>query len=124
MKYFRLADKAYRETVDLRLYEDDIAAAVAKVKPDAQLFVEQDGFYTIPELGKRESILVSQQLRQNSGLNEYVTYQKVSEAKRLLSDGTRKVYEVADLLGFESAFYFSKVFSVCSITPFYFEQCF
>ena len=71
MKYFRLADKAYRETVDLRLYEDDIAAAVAKVKPDAQLFVEQDGFYTIPELGKRESILVSQQLRQNSGLNEY-----------------------------------------------------
>ena len=71
MKYFRLADKAYRETVDLRLYEDDITAAVAKVKPDAQLFVECDGFYTIPELGKRESILVSQELRKNSGLNEY-----------------------------------------------------
>ena len=70
MKYFRLADKAYRETVDLRLYEDDITAAVAKVKPDAQLFVEFDGFYTIPELGKRESILVSQELRKNSGLNE------------------------------------------------------
>ena len=73
MKYFRLADKAYRETVDLRLYEDDITAAVAKVKPDAQLFVECDGFYTIPELGKRESILVSQELRKNSGLNEYTT---------------------------------------------------
>ena len=71
MKYFRLADKAYRETVDLRLYEDDITAAVAKVKPDAQLFVECDGFYTIPELGKCESILVSQELRKNSGLNEY-----------------------------------------------------
>lgn len=61
MKYFRLAEKAYRETVDLRLYEDDIAAAIAKVRPDVdtQLFVEQDGFYTVPELGKRESILLT-----------------------------------------------------------------
>ena len=71
MKKFRLAEKAYRETVDLRLYEDDITAAVAKVKPDAQLVVERDGFYTVPELGKRESILVSQELRRTSGLNEY-----------------------------------------------------
>ena len=73
MKYFRLAEKAYRETVDIRLYEDDIAAAIAKVRPDVdtQLFVEHNGFYTIPELGKRESILVSQELRRNSGLNEY-----------------------------------------------------
>lgn len=71
MKYFRLAEKAYRETVDIRLYEDDIAAAVAKVKPNAQLFVDCDGFYTVPELGIRESILVSQELRRSSGLNEY-----------------------------------------------------
>lgn len=73
MKYFRLADKAYRETVDIRLYEVDIAAAIAKVRPNVatQLFVEPDGFYTIPELGKRESILVSQELRRKSGLNEY-----------------------------------------------------
>lgn len=71
MKYFRLADKTYRENVDLKLYEDDIAAAVAKVKPSAQLFVEHDGFYTVPELGKRESILVSQELRRASGLKEY-----------------------------------------------------
>ena len=27
-----------------------------------------------------------------------------------MSDGNLKVYEVADMLGFESAFYFSKVF--------------
>lgn len=73
MKYFRLADKAYRETVDLRLYEDDIATAIAKVRPnvETQLLVDADGFYTFPELGKRESILVSQELRRNSGLNEY-----------------------------------------------------
>ena len=71
MKYFRLADKAYRKNVDLRLYEDDIATAIAKVKPNTQLFVEKDGFYTVPELRKRGSIMVSQELRRNSGLNEY-----------------------------------------------------
>lgn len=71
MKYFRLAQKAYRKNVDLKLYEDDIAAAVAKVKPNAQLFVNCDGFYTVPELGIRESILVSQTLRKTSGLNEF-----------------------------------------------------
>lgn len=70
MKYFRLANKCYRNTVNLKLYEDDIASAVAKVKPGVQLFVESDYFYTIPELGKRESILVSQQLRKG-GLNDY-----------------------------------------------------
>lgn len=71
MKYFRLADKGFRRNVDLRLYEDDISAAIAKVKPNAQLFVDKDGFYTVPELRKKESITVSQELRRNSGLNEY-----------------------------------------------------
>ena len=48
-----------------------------KVKPDldTQLYVEQDGFYTVPELGKRESILISQELRRNSELNEYTMQQ-------------------------------------------------
>ena len=71
MKYFRLADKSFRRNVDLRLYEEDISAAIAKVKPNAQLFVDKDGFYTVPELRKKESIMVSQELRRNSGLNEY-----------------------------------------------------
>lgn len=31
-------------------------------------------------------------------------------SKRLLDEGSLKVYEVADMLGFESSFYFSKVF--------------
>ncbi len=52
------------------------------------------------------------------GFNEYVTYLKIEEAKKLLSEGTYKVYEVADMLGFESAFYFSKVFKkVEGISP-------
>ena len=71
MKFFHLTDTGFRESVNLRLYEDNIARAVAKVKPEAQLFVVENGFYTIPELGKRESILVSKELRQKSSLNDY-----------------------------------------------------
>ncbi|MBQ8281726.1 MAG: hypothetical protein IJZ25_04935 [Lachnospiraceae bacterium] len=71
MKYFQLTDTGFRKSVNLKLFEEDIASAVAKVKPDAQLFVKRDYFYTIPDLGKRESILVSQELRQKSSLNDY-----------------------------------------------------
>lgn len=46
----------------------------------------------------------------NIGINEYITNQKISESKRLLKDTSLKIYEISDQLGFESAFYFSKVF--------------
>ncbi len=46
-----------------------------------------------------------------SSFVEYVTAQKVAEAQRLLAgDPNLKIYELADRLGFESAFYFSTVF--------------
>lgn len=35
---------------------------------------------------------------------------KVNEAEHLLDEGNLKIYEVAERLGFESSFYFSKVF--------------
>lgn len=44
------------------------------------------------------------------GFNEYITQMKVNKAKGLLLEQDMKIYEVADQLGFESAFYFSKVF--------------
>lgn len=44
------------------------------------------------------------------GFSEYITQKKISRAKSLLLDQERKIYEVAEQLGFESAFYFSKVF--------------
>lgn len=46
----------------------------------------------------------------DTGFNEYVTFCKIHEAKKLLEDSNMKVYEIAEMLGFESAFYFSKVF--------------
>lgn len=36
--------------------------------------------------------------------------QKIERAKELLKQGQFKVYEIAEQLGFENAFYFSRVF--------------
>ncbi|MDV4149799.1 response regulator [Clostridium sp. AL.422] len=46
----------------------------------------------------------------NMGFSEYVNLMKINKAKELLAKGNYKVYEISDKLGFESAFYFSKVF--------------
>lgn len=46
----------------------------------------------------------------NVGFSEYITQRKVARAKTLLLEQDMKIYEAADMLGFESAFYFSKVF--------------
>lgn len=46
----------------------------------------------------------------NIGFSEYITQMKINRAKELLLKENYKVYEVSDMLGFESAFYFSKVF--------------
>ena len=40
----------------------------------------------------------------------YVNAQKINKAKLLLLESDAKVYEIAEKLGFENAFYFSKVF--------------
>jgi len=41
---------------------------------------------------------------------DYVNGQKINRAKILLSDSDTKVYEISEQMGFDSAFYFSKVF--------------
>ncbi|MBO7336254.1 MAG: AraC family transcriptional regulator, partial [Lachnospiraceae bacterium] len=52
------------------------------------------------------------------GFSEYVNSCKIKKSKELLATGQYKVYEVADLLGYESSFYFSKVFKkVEGISP-------
>ncbi len=52
------------------------------------------------------------------GFSEYINTCKINESKRLLEDGSLKIYEIADMLGFESPFYFSKVFKkVEGISP-------
>lgn len=55
-----------------------------------------------------------------AGINfvDYVTNARIAKAKELMSTSDRKVYEVAQELGFESSFYFSKVFKkVTGMSP-------
>ena len=52
------------------------------------------------------------------GINEYITKEKIEYAKHMLSNNKVKIYEVAEQLGFENAFYFSKVFKkVVGLSP-------
>ena len=44
------------------------------------------------------------------GFVETITHEKISAAKAMLADGQWKIYEIAEKLGYESAFYFSRVF--------------
>lgn len=54
------------------------------------------------------SQLFKQQFK--TGFNEYITHAKIECAKKLMRNGDVKIYEIAEQLGFENAFYFSKVF--------------
>lgn len=52
------------------------------------------------------------------GISEYITTQKITESKRLLRETNLKIYEISDQLGFESSFYFSKVFKkITGVSP-------
>jgi len=49
---------------------------------------------------------------------EYINFQRIAQARGLLLDRNAKIYEIAEQLGFENAFYFSKVFKkVEGISP-------
>jgi two-component system response regulator YesN len=58
--------------------------------------------------------------RQETGncFTDYVTEIKIGQAKKLLLESEYKVYEIAALLGYQNAYYFSKVFKkVTGMTP-------
>lgn len=46
----------------------------------------------------------------STGFNEYVTQAKISRAKYLMFHTDLKIYEIAEQVGFENSFYFSRVF--------------
>lgn len=49
---------------------------------------------------------------------DYVTETKIDQAKKLLRESDYKVYEISEMLGFNNAYYFSKVFKkVTGMTP-------
>ncbi len=44
------------------------------------------------------------------GFNDCINQTKIEAAKEMMKSGNLKIYEISDILGFESAFYFSRVF--------------
>lgn len=61
----------------------------------------------------------SQFFAKNAGITitEFITNEKISLAKKMLCDKNAMIYEVAESLGFESAFYFSRVFKKITGIP-------
>ena len=59
----------------------------------------------------------------DSGFVEYITETRIAAAKEMLEQGDLKVYEIAEKLGYESSFYFSKVFKkVTGLSPREYQQ--
>ena len=59
----------------------------------------------------------------DSGFVEYITETRIAAAKQMLEQGDLKIYEIAEKLGYESSFYFSKVFKkVTGISPREYQQ--
>ena len=59
----------------------------------------------------------------DSGFVEYITETRIAAAKEMLEQGNLKVYEIAEKLGYESSFYFSKVFKkVTGLSPREYQQ--
>lgn len=54
----------------------------------------------------------------DTGFTDYISQSKIEAAKKMMADGDFKIYEISEVLGFESAFYFSRVFKkVTGLSP-------
>lgn len=60
---------------------------------------------------------------EDTGFNEYITDLRIKEAKRLLSNSNKKVYEISGEIGYNNPYYFSRVFKrITGQTPSEFRE--
>lgn len=98
----------------------------------ADIIIQQVREYIGQHYNEKISLsTISEQLRISSGylssifsrqtgetISDYINRIKIDKAKELLASHQYLVYEIADMLGFENAYYFSRVFrKVTGITP-------
>lgn len=56
--------------------------------------------------------------RTGTTINQYLTNMRIDQAKKLLRDNSLKLYHVADLVGYEDAAYFARIFKAqTGMTP-------
>ena len=61
---------------------------------------------------------VAREFNNDIGFSDYINQSKIDAAKKMMTDGDYKIYEISDRLGYESAFYFSRVFKkVTGLSP-------
>ena len=91
------------ESGEIKLQEDELTAAA---------FYSKDNLNEVAAVFGISPNYLSQLFSKynDTGFSEYINICKITEAKRLLEEENMKVYEAAEALGFDSAFYFSKVF--------------
>jgi two-component system response regulator YesN len=105
------------------LSKDDIQNN--KIITMAKRFVCENagGIISLQDVANRLNIsagYLSTIFKQETGISfiDYVTEVRINEAKILLKDSNYKIYEIAQMTGYENAYYFSKVFKkVTGITP-------
>lgn len=76
------------------------------------------------KIGISQGYLSSVFKKQTGGnLNDYINQMKIEKAKELLEKHEYMMYEISDMLGFETPYYFSKVFKkLTGITPSEYEM--
>ena len=117
----RTIGKQVAQRMGVTCYDEELVTQIAKESGMSQSFLQSFS----EEASATSSFLFTLNNWASNALSDqiYITQRKISRAKPLLLEQDLKIYEVADRLGFESAFYFSKVFKkVEGISPREFVQ--
>lgn len=113
-KYLHEKLAAIRKKLDLQFYEKNYPPVIVNaLEYISQNFADPDLkidtiAWAVGLSSGRLSVLFKKEV--GCTINDYLTQLRIGEAKRLLSTGNYKVYEVSDRVGFRTSQYFSQIF--------------